>query len=149
MSNALSVKCEPCVLTDYTKLFVALDGILGADLDLEEQGRHLTCSVPCIVFPSVLSFNSLINAPLVQCTQKLLKLGIYQNFNAVSCPQNPKAAERQQELASRRSSTRSRSRGRWVNAISRAKSASDPPPKTVENLTFSCEITTIPDKDSL
>ena len=45
MSNALSVKCEPCVLTDYTKLFVALDGILGADLDLEEQGRYLTCSV--------------------------------------------------------------------------------------------------------
>ena len=55
MSNALSVKCEPCVLTDYTKLFVALDGILGADLDFEEQGRHLTCSVSLayILFPSL------------------------------------------------------------------------------------------------
>ena len=48
MSNALSVKCEPCVLTDYTKLFVALDGILGADLDFEDQGRYLTCSVPSL-----------------------------------------------------------------------------------------------------
>ena len=40
-SNALSVKCEPCVLTDYTKLFVALDGIIGADLDFEKQGGAL------------------------------------------------------------------------------------------------------------
>ena len=48
MSNALSVKCEPCVLTDYTKLFVALDGILGADLDFEEQGGYLTCSVSLV-----------------------------------------------------------------------------------------------------
>ena len=38
MANALSVKCEPCLLTDYTQLFVALDGILGANLDFELQG---------------------------------------------------------------------------------------------------------------
>ena len=43
MSNALSVKCEPCVLTDYTKLFVALDGILGSDLDFEKQGDRSKC----------------------------------------------------------------------------------------------------------
>lgn len=45
MSNALSVKCEPCVLTDYTKLFVALDGILGADLDFEKQGCMSALSI--------------------------------------------------------------------------------------------------------
>ena len=34
MEPAVSVKCDVCVLSDYTKLFKMLDSILESDLDL-------------------------------------------------------------------------------------------------------------------
>ncbi len=42
MEPAVSVKCDVCLLSHYTQLFVALDAILGSELDFENAEREET-----------------------------------------------------------------------------------------------------------